>query len=349
MYKKLLSIAIALAMLMSFAACGAKEEAPAETPKTEAPATTEAPKTEAPATAEAPVTAEAPAEEKKEEEPWVWDGEKYDDIYKNLGKADITVTDPTGVLKSVLDKGVLVIGTSPDYPAAEFVDLMSGDIKGCEILLAKYIANSLGVDLKIEAMDFGTILAAADTGKVDLAISGYGYKADRAEQYELSHGYQATSSASHHTIVVPADKLDQYNSLADFNGKKIDAQANSLQQMYVEDQIENADLALVSSLDQAIMELIAGKVDAVALDSTTARNYAEQSDGKIVSVFVEKGIEFDLSLYSDYAGNVCAVKKGETQFMDVINEIIDDVIENGYYTTWYYAACDAAGIVPGDD
>ena len=65
MYKKLLSIAIALAMLMSFAACGAKEEAPAETPKTEAPATTEAPKTEVPKTvvhrAEEPKT-EAPAE-----------------------------------------------------------------------------------------------------------------------------------------------------------------------------------------------------------------------------------------------------------------------------------------------
>ena len=57
------------------------------------------------------------------------------------------------------------------------------------------------------------------TGKVDIGISGFGYKADRAEQFELSHGYQASSAAAHHTLLVPADKADEYKSLADFSGK----------------------------------------------------------------------------------------------------------------------------------
>ena len=56
--KKILALLLALAMVMSLAACGSKTEAPTEAPATEAPAT-EAPATEAPAT-EAPA-AEAPA------------------------------------------------------------------------------------------------------------------------------------------------------------------------------------------------------------------------------------------------------------------------------------------------
>ena len=336
---KFIAILLTLALIFSFAGCAKKEEAaPASDP--------------APAADTNDDAAEDDAADDAEETEWVWDGEKYDDLMANMGKADVDLSNADGLLKSVLDKGVLVIGTSPDYPPAEFVDMETGEIKGNEILLAKYIANSLGVELEVETMDFSAILAAADTNKIDLAISGFGYKEDRAEQYELSHGYQSSSAAAHHSIDVLAKDLDKYNSLEDFNkeGLVIDAQANSLQQMYVEDQLPNANLQLVTSIDQSILELLAGKIDAVALDSTTGKNYAEQSNGQIVSVFVEKGIEFDLSLYSDYAGNVCAVKKGETSMINAINEIIDQLLaQDGLYSTWYYASCDAAGVVPGED
>lgn len=337
---KILALILALSLVFSFAACAKKEEAPAPAP--------------APAAAPADDAAEDSADDATdaEEEPWVWEGEKYDDLMANMGKADVDLSNADGLLKSVLDKGVLVIGTSPDYPPAEFVDMTTGEIKGNEILLAKYIANSLGVELQIETMDFGAVLAAADTNKIDLAISGFGYKADRAEQYELSHGYQSSSAAAHHSIDVLAKDLDKYNSLEDFNKAElvIDAQANSLQQMYVEDQLPDAQLQLVATIDQSILELLAGKIDAVALDATTGKNYAEQSNGQIVSVYDAKGIEFDLSLYSDYAGNVCAVKKGETSMINAINEIIDQLLaQDGLYSTWYYSACDAAGVVPGDD
>lgn len=348
MFKKVLAILLAAMMTVSLVACEAA--APAADTKAEAE------ETEAEAAEEAEPAEEAEAAEgeeaaEEETEPWVWEGEKYDDLWTGLGKADIELpAELEGQLKSVIDAGVLVIGTSPDYPAAEFIDIETGEVKGCEILLAKYIANSLGVDLQIETMDFGAILAAVDTGKIDLAISGYGYKADRAEQYELSHGYQSSSAAAHHTILVKTSDLDQYNSLEDFNGKMVDAQANSLQQMYMEDQVPGATLQLVATLDQAVMEILAGRIDAVALDATTARNYSEQSEGQLVSMYEAKGVEFDLSMYSDYAGNVCAVKKGETQFIDVVNAIIDDVLaQDGLYSTWYYAACDAAGIVPSED
>ena len=126
--------------------------------------------------------------------------------------------------------------------------------------------------------------------------------------------------------------------------------------MYAEDQIPNADLQLITSLDQGVLDLLADKVDAIALDATTAKNYAEASNGQLVSLYTEKEIEFDLSMYSDYAGNVCAAKKGEIQFMEVINEIIDQVLatENYYEeynlcATYYYAACEAASIFPEEE
>ena len=280
-------------------------------------------------------------------------GPGYDKLYEELGKADVDLSKADGKLKDILDKGQIVLATSPDYPPSEFVD-DQGNVKGSDIMLAQYIANSLGVDLKVETMDLNAVLTAVDTGKVDIGISGFGYKADRAEQFELSHGYQSSSAAAHHTLLVPAEKADEYKSLADFSGKKIDTQANSLQEMYVTDQIPDADLQKVSTLDQAILELQTGKIDAIALDSTTAKNYAETSDGMFVSVYEKNGVEFDLSQYADESGNVAAVKKGETSLIDAVNQVIDSLATSGkyesnLYTDMYYAACDAAGVSPNEE
>ncbi len=280
-------------------------------------------------------------------------GPGYDKLYEELGKADVDLSKADGKLKDILDKGQIVLATSPDYPPSEFVD-DQGNVKGSDIMLAQYIANSLGVDLKVETMDFNAVLTAVDTGKVDIGISGFGYKADRAEQFELSHGYQSSSAAAHHTLLVPAEKADEYKSLADFSEKKIDTQANSLQEMYVTDQIPDADLQKVATLDQAILELQTGKIDAIALDSTTAKNYAETSDGMFVSVYEKNGVEFDLSQYADESGNVAAVKKGETSLIDAVNQVIDSLATSGkyesnLYTDMYYAACDAAGVSPNEE
>lgn len=280
-------------------------------------------------------------------------GPGYDKLYEELGKADVDLSKADGKLKDILDKGQIVLATSPDYPPSEFVD-DQGNVKGSDIMLAQYIANSLGVDLKVETMDFNAVLTAVDTGKVDIGISGFGYKADRAEQFELSHGYQSSSAAAHHTLLVPAEKADEYKSLADFSGKKIDTQANSLQEMYVTDQIPDADLQKVATLDQAILELQTGKIDAIALDSTTAKNYAETSDGMFVSVYEKNGVEFDLSQYADESGNVAAVRKGETSLIDAVNQVIDSLATSGkyesnLYTDMYYAACDAAGVSPNEE
>ena len=292
-------------------------------------------------------TSTADADASASASTWVYDGVGYDALYEDLGKADIDLSNADGELKEIIDAGVITMATSPDFPPSEFVD-DEGNVKGSDILLGKYIANSLGVELEVETMDFNAVLTAVDTGKVNLGISGFGYKEDRAEQFELSIGYEANSAASHHTLLVRTEDVDKYNSLEDFAGTTIDAQANSLQEMYVTDQIPDADLQLVSTLDIALQELISGKVDAVALPSTTAKNYAAATDG-LTSLYEVKDIEFDLSQYAETSGNVVAAKKGETSLINAINEIITQMMDEGLYTDMYYAACDAAGVTPSEE
>ena len=122
------------------------------------------------------------------------------------------------------------------------------------------------------------------------------------------------------------------------------AQATSLQEMYVQDEILALDkdgttkYEAVKTLDQAILGLASGKCDAVALDESTAENYVNQSNGQ----FVLTGVKFDLTPYGDYQGTVAAARNGETSLTDAVNQIVDFVNEKGYYETWYSQAKQAA-------
>ncbi len=261
-----------------------------------------------------------------------------DSVYTYLAPIEVDTSNADGVLKDVLDAGVLVVGTSPDFPPAEFID-EEGNVVGCEMQMAQYIADCLGVELQIETMDFSAVLTSVDTGKVDLGISGFGYKTDRAENFELSHGF-SDGEANCHTLLVPADKVDSYSTLEDFSGLVVAAQATSLQQMYAEDEIPDVQMELVSTIDQAILDLSAGKVDAVALSCTVADSYAQNSNGTLA----RSTVEFDLTPYADYAGNVAAAKKGETSLIEAVNTIVDHVNDEGIYAIWYQEAKAQAGI-----
>ena len=272
---------------------------------------------------------------------------KYDYLLdiSGLEFPEVDTSNADGVLKKVLDEGVLTIATSPDYPPNEWIE-DDGTVYGSEMMLAKYIADALGVDLRIETMDFSGTLTAVDTGKVDMAVSGYGWKKDREEAYELTIGYEGDPEKDYgHTLITTAANEGKFTSLEDFVGTHIMAQATSLQEMYVQDEILSLDTdgtttyEPVATLDQAILGLASGKCDAVALDEHTAENYVEQSNGS----FVLTNVMFDLTPYGDKQGNVSAIKKGETSMKDAVNTIIQFVNDKGYYQEWYTQAKAASG------
>ena len=86
-------------------------------------------------------------------------------------------------LEKILESGKLVLATSPDFAPLEFEDLSSGEAQyvGSDIELAKYIAEKLGVELEISAMDFSAVQAAIPSGQADIAISGFARSVEGVE------------------------------------------------------------------------------------------------------------------------------------------------------------------------
>lgn len=233
-------------------------------------------------------------------------------------------------LDTILETGKITMATSPDFAPNEFIDLTKTGQEsyvGSDIELGKYIANKLGVELVIEAMDFSACQAAVSSGSVDMAISAFAWKEDRAESMGLSDFYNMEDSdGKSQGILVLKENADKYKTAADFSGKVVAAQNGALQSELVVSQLpEDVKLESITSLNDAVLMLITGKIDALAVASDNGEAFAKNYDEITMSDF-----------YFDYTsqGNVVAVKKGEDELLNKINEIIAEVNKNALYPQW---------------
>lgn len=256
----------------------------------------------------------------------------------NKGEVQIDLSKVEGAgdkFDEILKKGVITCATSPDFAPSEFVDLSSGETKyvGCDIDLAKYIAEKFGVDLEIKAMKFDAIKAAVTTGQVDMAISGFSYTEERAKNMELSELYGSTEADKGHGIVVRKEDLDKYKTKEDFDGKEILAQNGSIQITLTEEQLPKAICKPIVDINNGVMELIAGKADGLAIDLGIAEMIVSTHKDLAITNF-----KFDY----EELGNVIACTKGETKLVSAINQVVKEVNEKGLYKKWKEDAIELA-------
>lgn len=251
--------------------------------------------------------------------------------------------------ESRLDKikasGKLVMGTSPDFAPSEFIDNSSGEAVyvGSDIELGKYIAESLGVELEVKAMEFSAIQQAIQSGTIDIGIAGFTYTEKRAEAMDLSDKFNTTTEDGYQGLLVLKGQGANYNTAESFAGKKIVAQNASIQQTLVNEQLpSDVKFQPVSAISDGVMMVLTGKADALAVDSDNAKSMLKNyPDAEMAEFQFEYGSE----------GNVAGIKKGETELLEAVNAAIAEVNEQGLYDQWTKEAtelADSLGIQMGE-
>ncbi|MBW7475179.1 ABC transporter substrate-binding protein/permease [Paenibacillus oenotherae] len=167
-------------------------------------------------------------------------------------------------------KKTIVMGTSPDYAPYESVDAKgSGEIVGLDIDIAKAIADKLGYELQISGMDFNSLIAALQTGRVDFVMSAMSVTDERKQSVDFSKVYYVARN----TIISKANH--NYGTLEELSGKRIGVQLGSTQET-VAASIKNAEIKKLNKIPDMIQEIKSGRIDAaivedaVALGNTTA-------------------------------------------------------------------------------
>jgi ABC-type amino acid transport substrate-binding protein len=231
-------------------------------------------------------------------------------------------------LEGIKNKGKIILGTSADYPPFETHMMIDGEdsIVGFDIEIAKYIADELGVELEIKDMDFDKLLGGLSTGMLDIVIAGMNPDPKRAEEVNFTDIYYE----SHHAVLVHKDDASKITKIEDLNGKSIGVQIGTTQEEIAKATIDNADILSLNTNPDIVMNLKTRKIDCAIMEEPVARSFAKAND----DLMVVEGIAID----SGSEGVAIAVKKGNDELTEKINEILADAKSKGLIEKWFVEA-----------
>ena len=211
------------------------------------------------------------------------------------------------------DDGVLVMATNAAFPPYEFYD--GDNIVGIDAEIMKAICDEIGMTLKIDDMEFDSIIAAVQSGKADVGAAGMTITEDRLKSINFSDSYTTAKQV----IIIP-----EGSAIAgpdDLVGKIIGVQTGTTGDLYMKWDYEDEGLSTVERYNkgnEAVLALSQGKVDAVVIDGEPAKVFVSQASGLTI-LPTEYVIE-------EYA---LAVSKNNTKLLEDINAALAKLKESG--------------------
>ena len=209
-----------------------------------------------------------------------------------------------------VEEGVLNIATNAEFPPYEFKE---GDgFAGIDIEIAGAIAEALGLELKVNDVEFGSIIGGVQSGKYDIGIAGMTKTEERLQSVNFSETY----AIGVQVVIVKEDS--DIKTADDLEGHKIGVQQDTTGDIYCCDDFGDENVTEYRNGAEAVQGLIAGKVDCVVIDNEPAKSYVAATEGlKILDT------EY---VTEEYA--ICIAKESE-DLLAAINGVIAELQESG--------------------
>ena len=236
------------------------------------------------------------------------------------------------LLEEIKAQGYIELCTEPYFAPFEYVDpTKTGDdqYQGMDMEVAKYIADKLGVDLKITALDFTAVLAGVADGKYDFAISAIAYSPERAEAMRLSDVYYATNTG--YGFIVRSEDVGKYTDIDSLKDAVVITQSGSVQEALYNQYVNGAckEFKLVANMTDGYLAVSEGKADVCICSTASASLYAQANGGLDIPDF---RFEVDPNM-----NGVCVAMptEGTESLAELINQCIAELNESGKPEEWY--------------
>lgn len=230
---------------------------------------------------------------------------------ENPTNDDDAVIDDVNPVIAELGKDTLVMGTNAEFEPFEYRE--NDEIIGYDVETAKAIAASAGMTFSIEDMAFDSLITALNSGQIDMIVAGMSVTEERLEAVNFSEPYYRAAQV----IIVPKEGAT-VASAADLAGKAIGVQEGTTGDIYVDEEVEGAQVNRFKKAVDAAIDLANGRLDAVVLDEQPALRIVAQNDALMV---------LDEALTEEeYA---IAVRKNNPELLAAINAALAELEANG--------------------
>lgn len=218
---------------------------------------------------------------------------------------------------TTIEKGKLIMSTNAQFPPYEMVaDDGKGyegtGFEGIDVELAYALAQKLGLELVVDDMDFDSALAAVQQGKSDVVLAGVTVNPER----EVNMSFTDSYANGVQVVIVPEGS--SIKSIDDLKGKMIGTQRGTTGYIYCTGDYGEDHVTAFDDGATAVQNLVAGKVDAVVIDSAPAQEYVKANAGlKILDTEYTN---------EDYA---IGVGKSNTALLSALNTALSELKADG--------------------
>ena len=177
-------------------------------------------------------------------------------------------------LAKVKAAGTLILGLDSAFPPMGFIN-DKNEIVGFDIDLAKEVTSRMGIELKLQPIDWSSNILELNSGNIDCIWNGFSISEERKAEVNFTDAYMQNRQV----VIVRGDS--GINTLADMAGKTLCLQAGSSASDALASNADfKASLKEVVELSDnvtAFMELEGKTSAAILMDEIVAAYYIKQN------------------------------------------------------------------------
>ncbi|WP_112321476.1 transporter substrate-binding domain-containing protein [Oceanibium sediminis] len=195
----------------------------------------------------------------------------------------------------------------------------SGAVEGFDVDIANALCNEMGVSCELVKTDWDGIIPALLERKCDAIIASMSITEDRKKVIDFTNKYYNTPAR-----FVGREGMTE----EELSGKTVGVQRGTIHQQFMEAEFPDVSLNLYGSQDEAVLDLLAGRVDALMADSIALLDgFLNTEDGKGYAFF---GEPYATPKYHGVGAGI-GVRQGEEELRNALSHAIGKIRGTGEY------------------
>ena len=198
-----------------------------------------------------------------------------------------------------------------------------GSLVGFDIDMANALCAEMGETCEMMKTDWDGIIPALLEKKCDAIVASMSITPERMEVIDFTKKYYQTPA-----VLAAAEDADFEGTAEGLAGKVIGVQRGTIHETYAIQYFPDAEIRGYGSQDEAFLDLIAGRLDAVMADSiAVSQGFLETEQGAGFAFL--GGTHYDPAIHGEGAG--IGVRKEDTELRDQLTAAIEAIRADGTY------------------
>lgn len=214
----------------------------------------------------------------------------------------------------VVQTGVLRVGLEGTYPPFNFVD-DNNRLVGFDVDISNELARRLGVKAEFVGTGWTALIGGLQSDKFDVIIAQMSITEERKQSVDFTTPYVISGA-----VLISRAGDGRFSQLNDIVGHRVGVGLGTTFET-VARSVDGADVRTYDDFQAYSQELITGRLDVIINDQLTAGFNIK-----------EHGLPLQITspvLSEDHIA--IAVRKGNEDFVDAINEVLHDMVADGTY------------------